>query len=295
MPKTMRSKKRSLERICLVGIQGVGKSFAYMNVAKKCPGSTIWILDNDNTTERLLEEEFPELGVREEYRGFTKDPKTSDVTLIRDSTYEDPDGNIVLFHADSWDETKAAIDMVVDRADRHDWFIIDSVSTLWDQVQEWFVSEIFEDEIDRYFMEIRREKEEYNKGKSAKDQKKTLGALDGWMDWSVINPQYKKAVSDRLKVPPCHLLITAEQAKLSDDDKEARDLYGPFGVKPRGQKRTGHDVQTILLMIKTRNGEYFVTTMKDRGREEMEREPLKNFAMDYLFKRAGWGNVEVEA
>jgi len=286
--RTMRTRKRSLEHICLVGIQGVGKSFAYMNIANKCQGDTIWILDNDNTVERLLEEEFTGLGVREEYRGHTKDPKTNEVTLTRVHDYEDPTGNIVLFHTEGWEETKAAVAMVRERAERHDWCVIDSVTSCWEEVQEWYVNEIFENEIDRFFMEVRADKRIQDEKKKAKGEKESgsLGAFDGWKDWNVINSQYKKAISDFLKVPPCHLFVTAEQAKLGDDEKEARDLYGAFGVKPKGQKRTGHDVQTVLLMIKRRNGEYFMTTMKDRGREEMEVEGVSNFAMDYLINRS---------
>lgn len=294
--RTMRTRKRSLERICLVGIQGVGKSFAYMNIANKCKGDTIWILDNDNTVERLLEEEFTGLAVKEEYRGHEKNAKTGEVTLTRDPTYEDPTGNVILIHTEGWEETKAGVAMVRERAERNDWCVIDSVTSCWEEVQEWFVNEIFENEIDRFFMEVRAEKKREDDRKKAQGGKESgsLGAFDGWKDWNVINSQYKKAVSDFLKVPPCHLLVTAEQAKLGDDEKEARDLYGAYGVKPKGQKRTGHDVQTVLLLIKRRDGTYYMTTMKDRGREDMELEGVSNFAMDYLFKRAGWGNVEVE-
>jgi hypothetical protein len=177
------------------------------------------------------------------------------------------------------------------KMDRDDWLGFDMMTQTWDWVQEWFSDNVFGQDIGDYFLEVRQAKQSAKGTKDAAKGKeaKSLGALEGWMDWPVINKQYNKIYRAILRCPG-HVYLAAEQAKLSSDeeDKEVKDLLGPYGVKPKGQKRLPHIPHTVLMFTKTRVGEFQLTTIKDRGRPELEREGIEDFARDYLMKVAGW-------
>lgn len=143
-------------------------------------------------------------------------------------------------------------------------------------------------------MQVRMEK-----AKAAKEAK-ALGALDGWVDWPVINAQYNGRVMKFLITPPCHLLVTAEQADISSDDKdkETRALYGGEQVKPRGQKRLGHNMQTVLRLGRRAGDRYVATTLKDRGgREKLDNSEITDsgFADWYLRDIARWVDEDEQA
>jgi hypothetical protein len=88
---------------------------------------------------------------------------------------------------------------------------------------------------------------------------------------------------------PAHVLLTAEQDSIGDrDDKKLQQLYGTYGVKPKGQKALGHTTHTVLWLKKNRTGEYALTTVKDRGRDDQEDMVIADFGKDYLMKVAGW-------
>jgi hypothetical protein len=46
---------------------------------------------------------------------------------------------------------------------------------------------------------------------------------------------------------------------------------------------------TVLWLTKKRIGEWYITTIKDRGRKELEDQAVGDFAEDYLQAIAGWG------
>lgn len=269
-------------------MEGVGKSLAALDIASRIAPSVLYVIDNDNAWDRMLEGQTvagETVGVAAEYRW--------DANQGRDGGWETDDrwcvdgGNVVVYHAAGWVANVAAIDEVVAAAGPDDWVCIDSGSALWDDVQAWFTESVFDSSMADYFMQVRMEK-----AKAAKDAK-ALGALDGWVDWPVINAQYKGKVMKFLVTPPCHLIVTAEQADVTreDQDKETRALYGGEQVKPRGQKRIGHNVQTVLRLGRQRNGTYTATTVKDRGgREMLEGEDVtdRGFATFYLEEIAGW-------
>lgn len=294
--RSWRTQGRSRERILCFGVQGTGKSHAALTIMQRCPADTFYIIDNDNAWDRQIEQTELEDMVREEYRGSETHTARGGLpvtTLLRDSEYENPGGNIVLYHCEGWAENVAAIKDASERCGRHDWIVIDSMTMLWDDVQKAFIEGVFDSEVDRYFLQVRMEKE---KQKDSGDKKKSLGVLEGWMDWPVINAMWKENVAKYILNPPGHLFMTAEIDTISKEaDSEIKGLFGPYGVKPKGQKRTGHNPQTVMLMTVSRQGDWKMTTVKDRGqREKVVQEPVEEFAKDYLFKIAGWRAVEVE-
>lgn len=263
MGMTYKPKMRTRERILTFGVQGVGKSNAILTVAKKCPDTTFYVIDTDYSESyaRALDSE---------YEGLTN------VEITRVSP-------------DDWEDMIPAIEQISAKMGEDDWLIFDSMSPTWEAVQEWFIEKVHGQDIDDYFMEVRMKKEN-TKGKDSK----ALGALEGWMDWPVINKVYFKLYK-RLMAIPGHLYMTAEQVAVNDDEgREIKGLFGPYGVKPKGQKKLGHLPQTVLLLTKNRAGEYAITTIKDRNRVELENEPVQDFMRDYMVKVAGWRPSKLE-
>lgn len=125
-------------------------------------------------------------------------------------------------------------------------------------------------------------------GKAVKGGR-NLQVFDGFTDWSVINPEYRRLQNMLLRCPG-HVYCTAEVDAVDSarDNTETKGLFGAYGVKPRGQKRTAHIFQTVLLMKKKRIGEWTMTTVKDRGRKEVEDVEVGDFGVRYLRRVAGW-------
>lgn len=254
------------ERILGFGVGGTGKSAALLSIARKCPENAFYVVDTDvGSYDRLLATQY------------------TDVAAV---------GNVHIHDPEDWDEALSMVNEASRVMGRDDWLGFDMMTQTWDWVQEWFSENVFGQDIGDYFLEVRQAKQEMrNKGK--KDEgggrdKKSLGALEGWMDWPVINKQYNKIYRALLRCPG-HVYLAAEQTKVGDDDdKDTKDLLGPYGVKPKGQKRLPHIPHTVLMFTKTRIGEFQLTTIKDRGRPELERASFEDFARDYLMRVAGW-------
>lgn len=266
MPITYRPAIRPRERILSFGVQGTGKSNAPLTIARRCPDATFYVIDTDysESYEVALETDFTDLENVE----------------VHKVPYDD------------WDAQLAAVNDVRSRIGENDWLIFDSMSATWGAIQDWFINNIFDQGSAEYFMEVRKKKEE-TKGKKDKDAK-SLGALEGWMDWPVINKNYFPLYAKLTSIVG-HLYMTAEQGQTSDDDdREVKKLFGPYGVKPVGQKKIGYVPRTVLLMTKSRVGEYAVTTIKDRNRVELEDHPIEDFSKDYLVGVAGWKPKRIE-
>lgn len=257
------------ERILAFGVQGTGKSHAIAMMAKRCPNNQFWVLDNDQAWPRLLT--HPDLAGLNAEDG----------------------GNVHIFDVDNSDfeQHVDVVKQISAQSEPDDWCVLDMWTPTWDAVQSWFSDQVFDQSIEDYFVEVRKMKSTSKQG----GEDKTLAAFEGFMDWPVINKVYTgKWVNPILRLR-CHLYATAEQAKVEEggkgrqgDDKDIKNMFGPYGVKPKGQKRTGHLFQTVLLMTKNRVGEYRFTTIKDRARTEVEEQKFGDFSIDYFMKIAGW-------
>lgn len=266
------------EFILTLGVGGTGKSKALLDIARKCKDSIFYVWDNDYSYERLLATQYSDIAEREDVE-------------VPDEGLGIATGNVVIMDGDldEWTGLLEWLKLVKEHARFDDWVAVDSMTPTWQAVQGWFSEQVFGSDIADYFLEVRMKKAE------SKDKKKALGALDGWMDWPVINKQYAKLYSALLNIR-CHKYVTAEQDKIGDDDDaEVKKLFGVYSVKPRGQKALGHRPMTVLILSKSRAGEYAVTTVKDRGRMEMEDEEIGDFAIDYLKTVAGWKMTKVDA
>jgi hypothetical protein len=162
------------------------------------------------------------------------------------------------------------------KATPEDWIVVDFVGSSWEAVQEWYVGEIYRQDIDEFFMDARKNMRSGN-------------PLDGWKDWSIINRAHKSFMNDLIHRNPAHTYLTAVGEPLRDtDDKALKATFGAFGIRPKGQKHLGHQVHTILLLQTMRPGEWYMNTIKDRERTPHEGTKLKDFVVDYLVATASW-------
>lgn len=264
MPMGLVSPHRSRERIMVYGHEGTGKSTDALSIARKITGN-MYVVDNDNSYDRLLE--------------------TYDVELpnVKIAGVEFAEGHDPY----NWDGMQQAINEAMSQMERDDWLVVDMLSKAWDSVQEWFVNQVFQNDIDDYFLKIRLQKEMLKK--KGEDEKKSLGVFEGWMDWPVINQTYHKRISTPLLRCPGHLLCISEAQPINkEDDQGMKDLYGPVGARPKGQKRSGHIMQTVMMQTRNRGGDFKLTGIKDRGRVLWGGEVMEDFAVDYLGGVGGW-------
>lgn len=258
----LRPTKKLREKILLTGAYGTGKSHAWLSIArlsqKTGSPAVFYCIDTDDAIERMLAEGFPELE------------------------------NVVVRRAYQWPEYEAAMEEFLAKArpvsDEHpgDWIIVDMIDPAWDETQAHFVRQVFGKDPGDYFLAIR---------KQVKSGSLYQEAFDGWKDWPAINRVYFDWISPYVLRSGAHILATAQVEALDvqqEKDKTTRLLYGEYGVKPKGQKRLGHQFHTVLWLQQVRQGDWRMTTIKDRARKMLEGVPLKVFPIDYLVRVAGW-------
>lgn len=272
---------QSRERILLSGPTKVGKSNAVISIAKYTPSSTVHVIDNDNAYVAALERS------------------------------SNPPSNIQVHDVEDYEETIEAIREVRDwiKQDedvrRDDWIAVDLFSGTWDDVQSSFVEEIFDTTMDSYMMAKRKalqgRREDATKNAKPGDKASAggggaLGVFEQDTDWTTINHVYRQ-LQATLRRFPCHVIACTEVDEIDTrpgrkNDKEMMKLYGAYGVKPRGQKRSPHLFHTLLMMTKMSSGEnaqYVMTSIGDRGdRADLDEDEVGEFAVSYLQGIAGW-------
>ena len=241
------------ERVLVLGGPGSGKTLGWLRLASYFKSSQFYVIDSEIGGERSLTE-FPEIT------------------------------NVHLYPVTEWPEYRKAQREIVDKAEEGDWIVVDMVDKAWGAAQRHFISELFDQEMGEYFLQARKKvKKDASSLFAGRD-----AALRGWTDWPVINRLYEDFIFPLVYRSPAHLyMATPGQAVSEEDDKEIRELYGPHGVRPAGQKALGHQPDTVLLLAHAKDG-YYVTTIKDRGgRKYLNRQRLHNLAVQYGAV-AGW-------
>lgn len=256
----------STERILVYGNTGSGKSNAILTVAKRCPDANFYVIDNDLGITPIIENEMPELSA-------------------------DNGGNVHVYFCDSFDEHMDALAEIQEKAKAGDWLVIDMLGSMWGLAQERFSDIVYGKGLDQHLMDaaIRAEKDDDGSP-----------PFDGMRDWPSITQTHAKVYREMLKASinkKMNLYCTAASAELMDDrgkikeSKANKETYGGIGWKPKGQKEMGHKFNTILMFEKKGIGKWYMTGVKDRGRESFEREEFTDFAKDYLVKKAKWNAV----
>lgn len=264
------------ERILDFGPAGTGKTTNLLNIAKflhltKSPGK-VHIMDSDFAMDRMMTG-YPDIPF-----GIWNDPN---FPITAESV-------ICIYPVFIWREYTAALDYIQRIATPNDWVGCDFISNAWSAVQDNFVEEVFHQDVGQYFLKVR---------KTLKDDAKSLGALEGWVDWQVINPMYKTWANKLLFRGRYHVYCTAKSDNLSSDkkpteDAQTRSLFLKYGVKPVGQKDLPFQFHTVLLSgrIDTpgQPTQRTISAVKDRERPEVNGLIISNFTVDYLVNIAGW-------
>jgi hypothetical protein len=155
------------------------------------------------------------------------------------------------------------------------------IGTAWKSVQDYFTAEVFDKDLGNYFLEKRKAK---------KADQKNLSPFEGWVDWPVINALYNTWLNRLLFRSRGNVLCCTPATDLSrDNDSEAIvSLYGPYSIKPEGQKSLSFQFSTILATERKKNGQWVLTTIKDRERKELVKAPMSDFTETYLLDVAQW-------
>lgn len=240
------------ERILAFGGAGTGKTDAYLSIAERYAQTgtpgKFHIIDTDYTAERSLESR--------------------------------PDAEKAIakiWLCPEWADYERAIGTVKKIIKPQDWLVIDMVSPLWEMAQEYYVEKVFKKDLDDFWLTARTS--------AAKGS-----PLDGFKDWGVINKIYRQNVANEILRCGGHLFMTASATPLSSDleSKETKALYARFGVKPVGQKHNAHLVHTVLWTQAPKQGEWTLTTIKDRARQDLMGAKVTSFVDTYLQGVAGW-------
>ena len=245
------------ERILAMGGPGSGKTYTWLKLASyyqtHSPGATFYVIDSEIGAERSLLE-FPKLT------------------------------NVKVFPVVDWLEYREAQKMISKKCAEGDWVVLDMADKAWSSVQRYFIDGIFKQDMGEYFLEARK--------KLKKDAKRLFAgkdaALKGWTDWPVINSLYEDFIFPLVYRIPANLFMATAGQKVSEEDaQDIRDLYGPHGIRPSGQKNLAYQPDTVLLLTHKQEG-YHITTVKDRGgRSYFDNKRLYNFPVQYG-KVAGW-------
>lgn len=256
MTVKLRSPHPFSERFLLFGGGGVGKTNTALTIIDHVAVGDMHVVEQDYSLayERALATDFTDVADR--VHVYESDPEWPSFI-----------GNV--------EKAVAAGDPDID------WLVIDPISSSWDWVQEWALDEQYGKDMPEVLLELRKQ--------YGLDKRAYAAAMADIMNWNLVKKEYArlwKAVQ-RWKG---HLVLIAEAKAVpkSEDDAEIKMLYGPLGFQPVGQASLRHVASTTLFLDHPKRGQWRVTTIKDRNRSELDREPIDNFAIDYLQSVAGW-------
>lgn len=246
------------ERLLLCGGPGAGKTSAYMKIAE-------W-LDRTESPARVFVID-PDFKAR-------LDPNAHLSNLdIRDDLGE-------------WHLYKhAVIDAKAQgNRERGDWLVIDMMSRVWSDVQKFYTNMALGKDLDDLFIDWRKSNvADPSKAKGGNPFEAAYGK-----DWQAINAMYDVFMYNVTRFPG-NVLMTSGIQSIGEDEKDPNiiRMFGKWGVRPAGQKTLGHVAADTLLLQSTSRG-WTYSQLRGTGREEFKNEPVGDFVMDYLVKKAGW-------
>ncbi len=240
----------SPERILFYGMEGTGKTYSMFKIAQAL-GGKLYCIDTDFSSIRTCAE-FPDVETE-------------------------------IVHPEGWGDYIAALNDFSRSAGLTDVVGVDMVGPAWEAAQEHFTDRVFGKDLENYFLETKKMKMEENKKGNI---------FDGTKDWPIINKIYFKFPNKimRLNAKTNIVLVAAATELISDlESTEIISTYNGVGLKPKGQKHIGHLAHTVVYCSRnSKNKEFRMTTVKDRGRELISNQPINDFAIDYLLNVAGW-------
>lgn len=258
MPLVQPSNRR--EKLCIFGPPKVGKSTAWLSIAKLAAetGDTrkFFAIDTDDA-----------LGV-----------------ILDAPQYKNVD--VRLHEAQSYEEVRRASDAVFDEAEAGDFVVIDMASVIWEWSQVYTRKLVTEQATKEESLEAAWKAgkkgwelygQDLDQGGWAVAREKYFGVMDPWL---IRSKAHVIIVAQERNIPPAPTNPTKK-----DPDKGNRTEFGEW--MPAGQKGLGYSVRSLLRLQRLQRGR-LMTTFGDREREELKQEEYSNFALTYLCKVAGW-------
>jgi hypothetical protein len=242
------------ERILAIGPAGSGKSTAVIDIALKIPESTVHVID------------------AEPGGAWDRMNPGNEVT------------NIKVAAAQDWLTFRQSVKDARAQAQVGDWLAVDMLGpTMYDLVQEYYIEKIKGVSSGDFYLDFMD-----NRGKRK-------NPLEGDTDWMAIKKMYAEVLSDMLNFPGHVIALAGVKPPPRDDydTKENRELFGAYGVRPEGEKKTAHAFSTILYFAQKR-GSWTFTTVRERNprvgmkREYVEGKVWEDFGRSYLWEVAGW-------
>ena len=235
------------ERIMVYGGTGSGKSTGWLTLARQQPENTFYCVDTDKSSLRLLNTEFKDVLEK---------------------------GNVKVLHCRTWESCKQTLESLIPTIKENDWLIIDKIDPLWSFLQNWYTLKVFNKNIDEYFLQLRK-----SVGGGSK-----LESFKGWTDWAVINSTYQSLIDPVMYDYDYNIYITAKSKDYDPkgelEDAELKESFSVVGYQPEGEKRNADRCHTILFLNHDSFG-YYMTTVKDRGRQQVKEYAFTNFAETY--------------
>jgi len=178
-----------------------------------------------------------------------------------------------------WDELQEDTDYILKTGGKDDWLVIDQADQPWGYVQAYYIEQIMGKKPHQFFFDFKKGGGRGNPMAGAYGE-----------NWNIINQMYRDWMVRQVLRFKGHVLAVAKSEPIGEGDEAlARKYFGPYGVKPRGQKDLGYQFDSILLTKFGRTGnDYQLTTVGDTNRAKLDEQPLNDFAVEYLVKIAGW-------
>lgn len=240
------------ERILLMGGWGVGKSTAAVKISEQMEGK-MFVIDTTFEAERNF-------------------------------VGKDQGGDVDIRHVEDWDEYMGAVSNIRLSGSVGDWLVVDRVDPVWDMAQAGFSEKAYGKEVQDWFVEFKAD------GKTGHPFAGEYG-----VNWSIIKRMNMGFMTEVMRFPG-HVLTTAAVKSVEfpsrdgsgGDKPEVRAEFGKYGVRPAGWKELGFAFHTTLLLNEVVQGQWTFTTVRDRGREQVNGKQMKNFVTSYLIPIAGW-------
>ena len=252
------------ERILGFGGPGAGKTRAWLTIAElyaitKTPGH-FYVIDTDDTYYASVEE-------------FPRVLEAGNVTAE------------VAFDFPGYREAANKFKQIITP---DDWMVVDLFDKGWEEVQNFYSEQVFGGDKGDFFLAMRKEIQDSNK-----KGKNNGPGFEGWTDWPTIKALHSGWANDVIYKHRGHVYLAAgtKAVARATDDKDTIAAFGHIGAKPAGEKGlAAHGVNSVLMFTQTKQAEeWVIDTAKDRGgRQMLVRQPIENFARDYLIKVAGW-------
>lgn len=271
------------ERILAFGVEGTGKSEAWISIAVASQESgseaKFYVIDTDGSAQVSL----------------LAHPELHNIAIYQAS---DPDG--LLIHPDgkvteegTWWEAYAEAGKIIRaaRPGKDDWIVIDRLDRMWDAVQSWWIDKAYEQDEDAYWAELRAEQLQAKAGGKGTDR--DYGGFQGNRDWVQIKKVYNTGVLGLLAGPPSHKFAVCLEKEIHPQSKKAPQLRGLYGeTMPAGKGDQGADFWLTVQLKRTPSGDHlvFVRRTKDRGFDNPGAVDItdKGFAEGFLVPVWGW-------